>query len=72
MQFVLQKETQEAERKRVEAKGISDYQQILSRSLTDRLLRYEQIKALQNLVKSENSKVIIMGDGKGASVLIGQ
>lgn len=72
MQFVLQKETQEAERKRVEAKGISDYQQILSRSLTDKLLKYEQIKALQNLVKSENSKVIIMGDGKGASVLIGQ
>ena len=72
MQFVLQKETQEAERKRVEAKGISDYQLILSRSLTDKLLRYEQIKALQNLVKSENSKVIIMGDSKGASVLIGK
>lgn len=72
MQFVLQKETQEAERKRVEAQGISDYQQILSRSLTEKLLRYEQIKALQNLVKSNNSKVIIMGDSKGASVLIGK
>lgn len=72
MQFVLQKETQEAERKRVEAKGIADYQQILSQSLTDKLLKYEQIKALQNLVKSDNSKVIIMGDSEGASVLIGQ
>ncbi|NEX11447.1 MAG: band 7 protein [Prosthecochloris sp.] len=72
MQFVLQKERQEAERKRVEAKGISDYQQILTRSLTDRLLEYERIKALQNLVKSENAKVIIMGDTKGASVLIGK
>ncbi|ACF46842.1 MAG: prohibitin family protein [Prosthecochloris sp.] len=72
MQFVLQKERQEAERKRVEATGISDYQQILTRSLTDRLLEYERIKALQNLVKSENAKVIIMGDTKGASVLIGK
>ena len=72
MQFVLQKETQEAERKRVEAKGISDYQQILTRSLTNKLLEYERIKALQNLVKSENSKVIIMGDSQGASVLIGK
>ncbi len=72
MQFVLQKEKQEAERKRVEAQGISDYQQILTRSLTDRLLEYERIKALQNLVKSENAKVIIMGDSKGASVLIGK
>lgn len=72
MQFVLQKETQEAERKRVEAKGIADYQQILSQSLTEKLLKYEQIKALQNLVKSDNSKVIIMGDSEGASVLIGQ
>ncbi len=72
MQFVLQKETQEAERKRVEAKGIADYQQELTRSLNDKLLRYEQIKALQKLVQSNNSKVIIMGDSKGASVLIGQ
>ncbi len=72
MQFVLQKETQEAERKRVEARGISDYQQILTRSLTNKLLEYERIKALQNLVKSENSKVIIMGDSQGASVLIGK
>lgn len=71
MEFVLQKETQEAERKRVEAKGITDYQNIISQSLNDRLLKYEQIKALQNLVKSENSKVIILGDSKNASMLIG-
>ncbi|ACF12345.1 band 7 protein [Chlorobaculum parvum NCIB 8327] len=71
MQFVLQKETQEAERKRVEAKGISDYQRIISESLNDRLLKYEQIKVMQNLVKTENSKVIILGDSKNASMLIG-
>ncbi len=73
MQFVLQKEQQEAERKRVEAQGIADYQTIISRSLTDKQLQYESIKAMQELVKSPNSKVIFMGGGKGAgaSVLIG-
>ncbi|NTV46652.1 MAG: prohibitin family protein [Chlorobiales bacterium] len=71
MQFVLQKEQQEAERKRVEAQGIADYQKIISSSLTDKQLQYEQVKALQELVKSNNSKVIIMGSGKGSSVLIG-
>ncbi len=72
MQFVLQKEQQEAERKRVEAQGIADYQTIISRSLTDKQLQYESIKAIQELVKSPNSKVIFVGNGKaGASVLIG-
>ncbi|NTW48499.1 MAG: prohibitin family protein [Chlorobiales bacterium] len=72
MEFVLQKEQQEAERKRVEAQGIADYQKIISSSLTDKQLQYEQIKALQELVKSNNSKVIIMGAGsKGSPVLIG-
>lgn len=73
MEFVLQKEQQEAERKRVEAKGISDYQNIINSSLTDKQLQYESIKAMQELVKSPNSKVIFMGGGKGAgaSVLIG-
>ncbi|MEY4876843.1 MAG: hypothetical protein RL708_1992, partial [Bacteroidota bacterium] len=45
MQFVLQKEKQEAERKRVEAQGIADYQHIISEGLTDKQLQYEQIKA---------------------------
>jgi hypothetical protein len=48
MQFVLSKEKQEAERKRVEAQGIADYQKIISESLTDRQLQYEQIKAQKN------------------------
>jgi regulator of protease activity HflC (stomatin/prohibitin superfamily) len=61
MQFVLQKERQEAERKRVEAQGISDYQRIISESLTDRQLQYESIKAQLEVAKSPNAKVIIMG-----------
>jgi regulator of protease activity HflC (stomatin/prohibitin superfamily) len=68
MQFVLQKEKQEAERKRVEAQGIADYQRIINIGLTDQQLQYEQIKAYLELAKSPNSKVIIMG--KGAPVIL--
>ncbi len=69
MQFVLQKEKQEAERKRVEAQGISDYQRIISESLTDRQLQYESIKAQLEIAKSANAKVIIMGKGNTPVIL---
>ena len=70
MQFVLQKEKQEAERKRVEAQGIADYQRILSLGLSDKMLQYEQIKAMKELSLSQNSKVIIMGNKAGSNVMI--
>ena len=60
MQFVLQKEQQEAERKRVEARGIADYQKILNEGLTDKQIQYEQIKAYKEIATSTNSKVIFM------------
>lgn len=63
MQFVLQKEKQEAERKRVEAQGIADYQRIISEGLSDKQLKYEQIKAYRELAASENSKIIVMPQG---------
>lgn len=63
MQFVLQKEKQEADRKRVEAQGIADYQKIISLSLSDKQLQYEQIKAQLELAKSPNAKIIVMGKG---------
>ena len=63
MEYVLRKEQQEAQRKRVEAQGIADYQRIISESLTDRQLQYEFIKAQLEIAKSPNAKVIIMGKG---------
>ena len=69
MQFVLQKERQEAERKRVEAQGIADYQRIISLSLTDRQLQYESIKAQLEIAKSPNTKVIVMGKGSNPVIL---
>ncbi len=69
MFFVLQKEKQEAERKRVEAQGIADYQRIINTGLTDNQLQYEQIKALKEIATSQNSKVIIMGNSKTPVIL---
>lgn len=63
MQFVLQKEQQEAQRKRIEAQGIADYQTIISQSLTDKQLQYESIKAQLAIAQSPNTKIIIMGKG---------
>lgn len=67
MTFVLQKERQEAERKRVEAQGIADYQKILSTGLSDKLLQYEMIKAISN---SPNSKLIFMTNGKNLPIIV--
>jgi regulator of protease activity HflC (stomatin/prohibitin superfamily) len=69
MQFVLQKEKQEADRKRVEAQGIADYQRIISESLTDKQLQYEQIKAYKELAQSPNAKIIVMGKGNTPVIL---
>src|SRR3954464_10210489 len=69
MQFVLQKEQQEAQRKRIEAQGIADYQHIISESLTDKQLQYERIKAQLELSKSPNAKVIVMGNGNTPVIL---
>ena len=72
MEFVLQKEKQEAERKRVEAQGIADYQRIINTGLTDNQLQYEQIKALKEIATSQNSKVVIMGNSKTPIIIDGK
>ena len=69
MTFVLQKEKQEAERKRVEAQGIADYQRIISLGLTDKQLQYEQIKAQKEIATSPNTKIIFMGKGSVPVIL---
>jgi len=67
MTFILQKEKQEAERKRVEAQGIADYQKILSTGLSDKQLQYEMIKAIAT---SPNAKLIIMDSKKSSPIII--
>ena len=69
MEFVLQKERQEAERKRVEAQGIADYQRIINTGLTDQQLQYEQIKAMKEIALSQNAKIVIMGKSNNPVIL---
>ena len=69
MTYVLSREKQEAERKRVEAQGIADYQNIINSGLTEQQIKYEQVKALKELAKSDNAKIIVMGS-KSGEVLI--
>lgn len=69
MEFVLQKEQQEAERKRVEAQGIADYQKIINTGLSQQQIQYETIKAYKELATSQNAKVIVMGGGSQPLIL---
>jgi len=69
MQFVLQKERQEADRLRVRAQGIADYQKILSTGLSDKQLQYESIQAQKEIALSPNTKIIIMG-GKANPIMV--
>ncbi len=70
MQFVLMKETQEAERKRIEAKGIADFQRIITQGLSKNLLLWKGIEATEKLAESSNSKVVVIGSGESGLPLI--
>ncbi len=72
MEFVLQKETQEAERKRIEAQGIADFQRIVSEGINQNLLRWKGIETTEKLAASPNTKVIIIGAGEdGLPMILG-
>jgi regulator of protease activity HflC (stomatin/prohibitin superfamily) len=64
MEFILTKEKQEADRKRIEAKGIADFQAIVAAVISDQLLRWKGIEATLKIAESSNTKVIIVGSGK--------
>lgn len=70
MQFILQRETQEAERKRIEAKGIADFQDIVSKGISDQLLKWKGIEATEKLASSNNTKIVVIGSGKDGLPLI--
>jgi len=62
MQFVLQRERQEAERKSIEAEGIANFQKIVSGDITEGMLKWKGIEATENLAKSDNAKIVIIGN----------
>jgi len=61
MEFVLQHEKQEAERRRIEAEGIRNANKLISEGLTPQVIQYKAIEAYRELAKSANAKVIIGG-----------
>ncbi|EFJ50320.1 hypothetical protein VOLCADRAFT_103905 [Volvox carteri f. nagariensis] len=70
MEFVLMKERQEAERKRIEAQGISDFQSIVSQGISDALLEWKGIEATERLANSANAKIVVVGNSKNGLPLI--
>jgi prohibitin 1 len=70
MTFVLQKEKQEADRKRIEAQGVRDFQQTVSQGISQQLLEWKGIEATEKLADSNNAKVVIIGNSKNGLPLI--
>eukprot|EP00667_Euglena_gracilis_P012641 EG_transcript_12988 len=70
MQFVLDKERQEAKRKKIQAGGISEFQRIVSCDITEGLLRWKGIEATELIAETDNPKTVIIGGGSGLSVIL--
>merc|ERR1711904_402466 len=64
MEFVLSKEKQEAERKKVEASGVAAFQKIVSEGISSQLLQWKGIEATEKLASSTNAKIVVMGNSK--------
>jgi regulator of protease activity HflC (stomatin/prohibitin superfamily) len=72
MKFVLQKESQEAERKRIEAQGVADFQRIVASGISQQLLEWKGIEATEKLALSQNTKVVVIGNPKsGLPIILG-
>jgi len=73
MKFVLQKEQQEAERKRIEAQGIADFQRIVAQGISSQLLEWKGIEATEKLAGSNNTKIVVIGNTKtGLPIILGE
>jgi prohibitin 1 len=70
MRFVLDRERQEADRKRVEAQGIADFQAIVAKGISAELLKWKAIEVAHELSKSPNSKIIVLGDKSGLPIIL--
>jgi regulator of protease activity HflC (stomatin/prohibitin superfamily) len=72
MDFTLEKERKEAQRKAIEAQGIQDFQNIVTKGITEPLLKWKGIEATEKLAASPNAKVVIIGGKDGLPVILGQ
>jgi prohibitin 1 len=72
MDFTLDKERKEAQRKAIEAQGIQDFQNIVTKGITEQLLKWKGIEATEKLADSPNAKVVIVGGKDGLPIILGQ
>jgi prohibitin 1 len=72
MRFMLDRERQEAERKRVEAQGIADFQTIVARGISSELLKWKAIEVAHDLSKSPNAKIVVLGDKSGLPIILSE
>ena len=70
MMFTIEKERLEADRKRIEAQGIADFQKIVATGLTASYLKWKGIEATEKLASSPNSKVIVVGNASESMPVI--
>jgi regulator of protease activity HflC (stomatin/prohibitin superfamily) len=70
MRFVLDRERQEADRKKIEATGIAEFQRIVSQSINENLLRWKGIEATEKLANSQNAKVVVVGGKDGLPLIL--
>lgn len=68
--FKLKTEEQEAKRKKIEASGLDEFQKIISRSLSEEVLKWQGIRATTELAKSQNAKVVVIGSGQNGLPII--
>ena len=72
MEFILNKEKKEADRKRIEAQGIRDFNKTVAQGISDNFLRWKGIEATMGLAASNNAKVVVIGSGKdGLPIILG-
>ena len=64
-EFKIDKAMKEAKRKEIEANGIAEFQRIVNKTITPQLLKWKGVEATQEIAKSTNSKVIVIGNGDG-------
>jgi len=70
--FRVERERRESERKKIEAEGIREFQQIVSQGISDSYLRWRGVEATLQLAQSNNAKVVIIGGSKdGLPVILG-
>ena len=70
MRFVLDRERQEADRKRVEAQGIADFQNIVAKGISGELLKWKAIEVAHEMSKSPNTKLVVLGDKTGLPIIL--